>query len=138
MHRTYAHMPPAIQSELARDHFLQALLPTDLRVQTLLAHPRSLLEALELAAEREMLCASPRGFVMDNLPKVRATSGAEMDTTTPAWAEELTQLVRAASLQGGRQSRPRPRICWGCGQPGHLLRECPRAPVKQGNDTGTA
>lgn len=38
VHRTYAHMPPDFQSELAHDHFLQALLPADLRIQTLLAH----------------------------------------------------------------------------------------------------
>ncbi|XP_061895620.1 uncharacterized protein LOC133644884 [Entelurus aequoreus] len=30
VHRTYAHMPAAIQGELAHDHFLQALLPADL------------------------------------------------------------------------------------------------------------
>lgn len=138
VHRTYAHMPPAIQSELARDHFLRALLPADLRIQTLLAHPRSLLEALELASEREMLCVSPLGATMDNSPKVRAASGAEMDMTTPPWAEELSQLVRTVSLQGGRQSRPRPRTCWGCGQPGHLIRECPHAPANQGKETGTA
>ena len=53
VHRTYTHMPPVIQSELARDYFLQGLLPADLRTQTLLAHPKSLQEALELATERE-------------------------------------------------------------------------------------
>ena len=37
--RAYAHMPPAVQSELARDQFLQALSPTELRMQTLLAQP---------------------------------------------------------------------------------------------------
>ena len=77
---------------------LRALLPADLRIQTLLAHPKSLLEALELASEREMLCVSPLGATMDNSPKVRAASEAEMDMTTPPWAEELSQLVRTVSL----------------------------------------
>lgn len=138
VHRTYAHMPPAIQSELARDHFLQALLPADLRIQTLLAHPRSLLEALELASERELLCAGPLGTTVDNSPKVRATSGTELETITPAWAEELTQLVRAASLREEQRPRVRTRVCWGCGQPGHLLRQCPHTPTTQGNGTGNA
>lgn len=31
VHRAYAHMTPATQSELARDHILQALLRIDLR-----------------------------------------------------------------------------------------------------------
>ncbi|CAI5693182.1 unnamed protein product [Oreochromis niloticus] len=35
VHHTYAHMPPTIQGELACDHFLQALLPDELRIQTL-------------------------------------------------------------------------------------------------------
>ncbi len=84
VHRTYVHMPPAIQSELARDHFLQALLPADLRVQTLLAHPRSLQEALELATEREMLRAdSP---VMDRPPKVWAMGGrSQTQRNRPGW-----------------------------------------------------
>ncbi|XP_039473704.1 uncharacterized protein LOC120442039 [Oreochromis aureus] len=52
VHRTYAPMPPTFQGELARDHFLQALLLDELRIQTLLAHPKSLQEAQELATER--------------------------------------------------------------------------------------
>ncbi|KAG7517886.1 hypothetical protein JOB18_018680 [Solea senegalensis] len=48
-------MPPAVQQELARDQFLQALSPKDFRVHTLLAHPTMLNEALELAVKRVML-----------------------------------------------------------------------------------
>ncbi|KAG7496361.1 hypothetical protein JOB18_017623 [Solea senegalensis] len=53
--RAYETMPPAVQRELARDQFLQALSPKELRVHTLLARPTTLNEALELAVEREML-----------------------------------------------------------------------------------
>ena len=64
VHRTYAHMPPAIQSEVAWDHFLKTLLPSNLRIQMLLAHPRSLLEALELAlVERDAVCWSPGAHI---------------------------------------------------------------------------
>ena len=45
--RAYAHMPPSVQSELARDQFIQALSPTELRIQTQLAHPESFQTALE-------------------------------------------------------------------------------------------
>lgn len=51
VHGIYAHIPPAIQDELARDHFLEALFPANLRVQTLLAQPKYLHDALELAIE---------------------------------------------------------------------------------------
>lgn len=138
VHRTYAHMPPDIQSELACDHFLQALLPADLRTQTLLAHPKSLLQALELATEREMLCAVALRTVPGNSPGVVAARGIELNTATPAWAEELTQLVRAATLQEDRSPRQNQRTCWGCGQPGHLIRQCPKLSTKQGKGAGTA
>lgn len=53
----YAPMPPAVQGELARDQFVQAKTPRELRVQTQLAHLRTLQEALELALEREIVGA---------------------------------------------------------------------------------
>lgn len=138
VHRTYAHMPPAIRSELARDHFLQALLPPELRTQTLLGHPKSLQEALEVATEREMLCTGLPGTARDGGPRVRTVNEVALDTSTPAWAEELTQLVRAATLREDRDPRLDRRVCWGCGQPGHLVRRCPKAATRRGNGTGTA
>lgn len=45
--------PPALQSKLAHDQFIQALSATELHTQTQLAHPESLQKALELALERE-------------------------------------------------------------------------------------
>lgn len=52
--RAYNTMPPGVQRELARDQFLQALSPKELRVHTLLARPATM-NALELAVEGEML-----------------------------------------------------------------------------------
>lgn len=52
--RAYSSMPTMVQSELARDRFMQALSPPELRVEVQLTHPRSLQEALERASEREM------------------------------------------------------------------------------------
>lgn len=48
-------MLPLVQNELARDRFILVLTPRELRVQTQLAHPTTLNEALELATEREIL-----------------------------------------------------------------------------------
>ena len=56
--RAYAHMPPSVQSELARDQFIRALLPLELRVQVQLQHPISLQSALEMAVEREIVCGA--------------------------------------------------------------------------------
>ena len=108
--RAYSSMPPAVQSELARDRFMQALSPPELRVEVQLTHPQSLSEALERASERE----TARAYVMmptpeHNSPHVRAAA----------------EVPRTA------------RLCWGCGKPGHLVRSCPKTPRHQGNDSGS-
>ncbi|CAI5669096.1 unnamed protein product [Oreochromis niloticus] len=59
--RAYDSMPPSVQAELARDQFLQALSPKELRMQTQLARPATLSAALELVLEREMLAGSSGG-----------------------------------------------------------------------------
>ena len=49
----HVSMPPSVQSELARDQFIQAPSPTELRIQIQLAHP----ESLQIALERELVWA---------------------------------------------------------------------------------
>lgn len=67
-------MPPAVQSELARDQFIQAITPRELRIQTQLAHPRSLQEALELALKREIVGAgSAESSLRESSPVVRSS-----------------------------------------------------------------
>ena len=49
---------------------------------------------------------------------------------------EVTELLRAVSLQTAHSPPPRLKVSWGCGQPGHLVRECPKSPRAQGNGSG--
>lgn len=130
----YNTMPPGVQRELARDQFLQALSPKELQVHMLLARPATMKEALELAVEREML---NRDFgEEEGSPVVRATSVPRRQTANPEGRREAGQA--AAVQMGSSLTRPRRRIqnCWGCGQPGHLLQECPRFTTQQGNSQG--
>lgn len=125
-----------VQSELARDRFMQALSPPELRVEVQLTHPRSLQEALERASERETVRAYITMPTLEhNSPQVRAAAEVPQK---PAWAAELTELVRAASLGTQRRSDRTTRLCWGCGEPGHLVRSCPKTPRHRGNDPGSA
>lgn len=137
--RAYAHMPSSVQNELAKDQFIRALSPPELRMQVQLIHPASLQEALDLAMERECLCGATAGGDQSGQPPAcRAAKPTQLDQEKPAWVSELTELVRAVSLQSAQGSSATPALCWGCGQPGHLLRRCPKASRKQGNDTGAA
>lgn len=136
--RAYCHMPPEVQSELARDQFIRALSPTELRVQVQLEHPRSLQGALELAVEREIVWGvSGEGRRCEASPTARAAMGVDVAPDRPAWAAEVTELLRAVSLQTARNTRTGPKVCWGCGQPGHLLRQCPKALHFPGNGVGS-
>ena len=98
-------MPPAVQSELARDQFLQALSPAELRMQTQLAHPRTLQEALEMAMERELVWAGAIDSHPAPQPVVRLARERSEDSQKPAWVDELTELVRAVSMRAGHRSR---------------------------------
>lgn len=136
--KAYAHMPAVVQNELARDQFIRALLPKELRVQTQLAHPRSLQEALELAAEREAVGAAAGSY---NEPIARAVVHDSPSQEKPIWAAELTELIRAVSLQTA-QNNPNPRrtppVCWTCGLQGHISRRCPKRAGDSGNASGPA
>lgn len=132
--RAYAHMPPDVQSELAKDQLIRALLPIELRMHIQLEHQPSLQAALELAVEREIVWGKQAMDGSRDMPTVRGAA----EQGKPTWVAEITELIRAVSLQPARNTRASPRLCWGCGQPGHLRRQCPQAPWGQGNSTGSA
>lgn len=134
--RAYGHMPADARSELATDLFVGAISPPDLRVQVQLQHPKSLQEALEMAIERESLWgAAASGGQGASSHAVRSASAAREEV--PAWATEMTELLRAVTLQGPRGPRPGLQVCWGCGQPGHIRRDCPAARQVRGNASGS-
>lgn len=137
--RAYAHIPPSVQSELARDQFIRALSPAELRIHTQLARPRDLAEALEWALEREMAVeAAMRGSAMDPSPTIRAAGGGDMASRKPEWLEEITEMIRGLELPPARRQvqQTQGRLCWGCGQPGHLVKECPMRARNSGNRRG--
>lgn len=138
--RAYAHMPDEVQSELARDQFIRAITPSQLRIQTQLAHPCTLQEALEMAMEREAVGAAAASDLAGGHHVVRTVMPEGPDHEKPAWAVELTELIRAVSLQSPRSdTRPRrgPPVCWVCGLAGHISVRCPKQVGGQGNAPGS-
>lgn len=132
-------MPAGARSELATDLFVGVISHPDLRVQVQLLHPKSLQEALEAAIERESLgsVAAREGHEAGPCA-VRAASGRPAGEEVPAWAVEMTELLRAVNLQEPRGPRIGPVVCWECGQPGHTRRRCPALRQAQGNAPGSA
>ena len=138
--RAYAHMPTSVQTELARDQFIRALSPSDLRVHTQLARPQTLTDALEYALEREMVMGAAR----HDAPLMVRTAG-ETTAQRPPWVDEVTEMIRGLAMPPARRqqaqppARPQqqPRLCWGCGQAGHLVRDCPALAKAAGNGKGT-
>ncbi|KAJ8414262.1 hypothetical protein AAFF_G00051320 [Aldrovandia affinis] len=142
--RAYGHMPPAVLSEYARDQFVRAIEPRDLRERVQLRHPSTLQEALELALEREELRGeTTQGGMREVSPTVRVAVESSPAREQPEWVgammERMTELVRAVTLQpqGGAARSPGPMRCWGCGRAGHRLRDCRDRPEKQGNGRGS-
>lgn len=133
--RAYADMPPAIQCELARDQFVQALTPDKLRLHVQFAHPATLGEALDLAIERETaVCAAKQS----TSSAVTVAAVTEVPDQRPAWVDELVRAVRAPGTRPPEEdTKRRPTVCWGCGQRGHLLRRCPAVRSQQGNGNGS-
>lgn len=133
--RAYASLPSMIQSELARDQFVHALTPTDLRLHVQLAHPPTLGHALEIALERETAMSVTNPAVLSPVMAVKSDGPDKK----PAWAEELISAVKSLSVRPKEVSTVRapPGACWGCGKPGHTLRRCPEDKGQQGNERGS-
>ena len=93
-----------------------------------------------MAIERELVWAGAIDSHPAPQPMVRSAMEGSEDSQKPAWVDELTELVRAVSMQADRRSSscPGQRVCWGCGQPRHLVRQCPKAAKAQGNESGFA
>ncbi|KAJ8401941.1 hypothetical protein AAFF_G00375220 [Aldrovandia affinis] len=119
--RPYA---PAVLSEYARDQFVRAIEPRDLRERVQLRHPSTLQEALELALEREELRGeTTQGEMREVSPTVRVAVESSPAREQPEWVgammERMTELVRAVTLhpQGGAARSPGPMRCWGVAGP---------------------
>ncbi|KAJ3599560.1 hypothetical protein NHX12_033519 [Muraenolepis orangiensis] len=77
------------------------------------------------------MCGAGRRRLTSGRAHTAIPSGEE---SRPAWLTEVTELIRAATLQTRRQPSPGPRRF--CGQPGHLARDCPKSRQDQGNGMG--
>ena len=146
--RAYSNMPPAVRNQLARDRFVEALSPLELRRAVQLAHPSTIEEALKLAVERESVWALPANDAAES------TQQSPAPTTKPEWVEDLAEAVKTLSKQVGqlrhspcqqpvvkqeavKQPSQGTRACFHCGDTSHLIKDCPKHRGQSGNASGS-
>ena len=98
--RAYSTMPPVIQSELARDRFMQALSPPELRVEVQLTHPHSLHEALERALEKETVRAYGTAPTQEYVAPVVRAATSDAETCSLPGGAPTTKLHHDQAMLG--------------------------------------
>lgn len=90
-----------------------------------------------MALEREIVCGT---FTLEEnhhkIVSLRSADVGEGLSKRPAWVSEITELIRSVTPE--QHPRTRPRVCWGCGQTGHLVIQHLNLAGNQRNDQGSA
>ncbi|MGH0143807.1 UNVERIFIED_CONTAM: hypothetical protein FKN15_063777 [Acipenser sinensis] len=124
--RAYADSPAREQEEQACFQFVEAVGPRELCKHLWLYKPRSLQEAFQLAQEWEDI--SKEEDEHRSRPAVRATEvevGPEQSGLGLAEVmEEIVAIRKAMAARPPPSPQSGPRLCWECGQPGHIRVDC--------------
>lgn len=138
--RAYSDEPDSFSRRIALDTFLRSLQPPLLRHQVRLAGPRTLEEAVNRAIAIEAVLQDEEPLHRN--PTTRPV--CSMAEGIPGCEYGLDPPPRVRAVATGR-GRVRERVCWRCGQPGHLIADCRRLehremppPGPAGNGAGSA
>ena len=164
--QAYPEAPPSVWEVLAKDHFVDALADTDIRLKVLQTRPGTVQEALAMATEVEAFQISERqrlrpGRLTANIvsPQGSDKHRDDLDSSISKLLsemkkdqEEQRRLMEdlkkkierpARSFQPGMEhvSSWGPRNYgggnrWSCGEPGHFSRNCLNLRYNQGNEGG--
>ncbi|MGH0189298.1 UNVERIFIED_CONTAM: hypothetical protein FKN15_034551 [Acipenser sinensis] len=136
--QAYPEFPTAIQEELATDAFLHGLTPGAVRNQVRLDTPQTLDAALARAKLAEVVLGEQSPLPSTAKHPPRASTRRIQSTPMRSMGLEPSPDARNDLRLPGK---PETRICWRCGQRGHLWHNCgtlpPTSPSLQpGNDMG--
>jgi hypothetical protein len=133
---------------LAKDQFIDALPEEDMRLRIRQSRPANLRQALEAALELESYVVASRRT--KPVREVLLEAGSPEEECSEA--EMLCQLercvkalqFRSRTQKNGRNQDSRPGVarrrgvCWKCGEPGHIQRNCTKSDTGAGGNAGPA
>ena len=143
----YPTAPGEVRETLAKDHFIDALIDSDIRIRIKQSRPANLNEAISLAVELEAydrverrereLKGHLRSATVEEQPEaVGRMEGwmKAMENNMKTLAEELKELKTSRQTQNNRwhknsgkkaNTSRQEMICYECDKPGHIWRNCP-------------
>ena len=135
---------------LAKDQFIDALPEEDMRLRIRQSRPANLRQALGAALELESyVVASRRTKPVREVLLEESSSAAEDDCSEAEVLYQLERCVKALQFRSqaqksGRNQGLRPGIvrkrgvCWKCGEPGHIQRNCTKSDANATGAEGDA
>ena len=129
--RVYGDLPSPSRDKMARDHFIDALHDSDVRMRILQARTATFQDTVAMAMELEALQIAekerqPGRRIRAVLPDERQDPTSELIRAVSHLMAQMNKVAMDNDPEHrGVYKAKGPLICYGCRKPGHYRRDCP-------------